>query len=105
MGQEMVEAILTIEQEAAEQQARVQKQADTIIAEATNGAEELLARVKAAAQKEADSILTEGKRIAETEQSRILDEARQEAEQLEHTAQGRLEEAVAYVVRRVSGRD
>jgi vacuolar-type H+-ATPase subunit H len=105
MGQEMVEAILKIEQEAAEQQDRAEKQAAALIAEANDEADAVLKEAREKAQQAADDILEEGKRAADAEQKRILDQAHHEADQLEQTAQDHLGDAVAYVVRRVSGRD
>lgn len=103
-GQEMVKAILTTEQEAAELLQDAQRQADAMVAEARDAVEALLRQSSEEARQEARRIADAGRTAADTERLRILAEARDEAEQLEQKSQRHFKDAVAYVVRRVIGR-
>ena len=104
MTQEMVKAILAIEQEAAEIQAQAQRQADRMIAEAQDEATALRERVLAEAHTQADELVAAGKQSAEAERTRVIAGAEEEALRFEAAAQERIDAAVAFVVERVTGR-
>ena len=104
MSQETIARILIIEQEAAKIHADAQVQAAHLIEEAEKAASTSREQTLAQARQEAAQVVTAGQEAAETERSRAIAQAEAEAQRLETLAARHFDQAVNFVLDRVTGR-
>ena len=103
MSQDIVQRILTIEQNAATLHDDAQQRAADLVTEAETAAITLHAQQLEAARQRATQIKAEGKERAEVKRARIIAQAGADAQRLDTLAAKNLERAVAFVLAEVTG--
>ena len=105
MTQDSVKAILSAEQQAEELYIEAQRQAERIVADANAQVSRIQADMLAETTKRRQEIVDAAREAADRERARIHAEVQEEGARLETRAREHFDEAVAYVIRQVTGRE
>jgi vacuolar-type H+-ATPase subunit H len=105
MTQEKVKVILAVEQQAEELYTEAQRRAEQIVAEANAHASRIQQEMLEETRQRRQAIVEAGKEAADKERTRHYTEAHEEASRLEARAREHFDDAVAYVIRQVLGRE
>ena len=105
MSQETVARILDFEQRASQVYAEAQREAAQLVEDARKVVDTVRAKRLDQARERAEELRATGQAQAEAERKRILAQVEAEMEQLEEVAAKNLDAAVAFILRRITGRE
>lgn len=102
MNEKHIQQVLEIEKQAQEIHEAAVREAQQLPVVAEQEAQAMIEKAKAEAQQEAREMVS--KVQADEESTRILSDSEEKSRELESSAKGNFDRAVAYVLERVAGR-
>lgn len=105
MSQETIARILSIERQASRLRDDAQSQAQDLVSQAEKAAADTRAQLLAKAREESEHISQAAVEAAQAERTQVVARAEAEAQELEALAAQHLDQAVAFVIRQVAGRE
>ncbi len=103
MSLEAVQKVAESEQKAMQRKNEAIDSAKKLVADAERAGKDRVAAARAAAEAEAKQMMAQAEEKAHTHTETVMEETRRSCDDLRRTAEGKLEDAAALIIRRVVG--